>query len=142
MNVFFLWLWFHYNWISLSTGEPRVISLSGSLFACPLGGHFHQFCDGTWLRFVNRMAARDLDDLRARALGHELLSWRWNHLVLRGDQIPTRLALPCCLFDRSRERHDTPRHLRVCHERGSLRVHDGSERGGELPFFEKQKAIL
>jgi hypothetical protein len=75
------------------------------------GRPFNEFCDGARLRFVNRMTAGDFDYGRAGALGHKLLGWRRNHLVLIGDQIPTWLGLPCCFFDRPSERLDTPAHL-------------------------------
>ena len=84
------------------------------------------------------MATRDLDDYRTRALGHKVLGRRWNHLILGGDQIPTRLGPPCRLTDRATECLDTPRNLRVSHEGGLLRIHVGRERGGELCLVENR----
>src|SRR6266404_4963270 len=117
---------------TLGTGL-RVDSFSGAL---------NQRCNGAWLRHINRVTARNLDDCRTRALGHETLGRRWNHLVVGNDQIPTWLGPPCRLTDRATERFDAPGNLRVSHEGGLFRIHVGRERGGELCLVEKQEAVL
>src|SRR6266508_3292623 len=96
------------------------ISSSGEFLAYCFSSVFHEICNGVWLRHINRVAARRLDDCRTRALSHEPLCWRRNHLVLGGDQIPTRLGPPCCLADRATECFDAPWDLRVSHEPGSF----------------------
>src|SRR5207244_1043899 len=65
--------------------------LRTDLLVYSFGGAFNRPCDGIWLRHINRMAARDLDDRRTRALGHEALRPRRAQLVLRSNQLPTRL---------------------------------------------------
>src|SRR6266404_7663978 len=45
-------------------------------------------------RHVDRVTARNLVDRRARALGHETLARRRNHLVLGYEQVPARLGFP------------------------------------------------
>src|SRR2546428_13128775 len=102
-------------WSSLLVGSP---SSSTGLLVYSFCSRFNQLGDGIWLRNINRVAARNLDDCRASALGHKMLGRRRNHPVLGSDQVPTRLGLPRRLADRATERFDTPRHLRVGHERG------------------------
>src|SRR6266446_7441469 len=71
------------------------LALGTGLFARSFGGGFDQVRNGGWLRDVDRMAARHLDDGGAGALGHETLGGRRNHFVVGDDQIPTRLGPPC-----------------------------------------------
>jgi len=80
-----------------------------------------------WLRYVNRVTARDLDDARTRALRHETLGRRRDHLVVSGHQVPARLGLPRWLADRAAERFQAPGDLRIGHECSSLRVHVSRE---------------
>src|SRR2546427_10819560 len=97
------------------------------LFVNSFRSVLNQRCNGVWLRHIDRVTTRNLDDCRTRALGHEMLRrWR-NHLVLGHDQIPTRLGPPCRLTDRATECVDTPRDLRVSHERCLFSVHVGGE---------------
>src|SRR5882672_11447068 len=91
-------------------------SSSTDLFVYSLGSLFNQLRNGVWLRHIDRVAARNLDDCRTGALGHETLGRRRNHLVLGGDQIPTGLGPPRRLTDRATECFDAPRDLRVSHE--------------------------
>src|SRR5437868_9721165 len=83
---------------------PWLVFMSPKHFACFLGipwtprsvhrcFHFHFFGSlfderghRIWLRYVNRVTARDLDDARPRALRHETLGRRWDHLVVSGHQ--------------------------------------------------------
>src|SRR5580765_3792672 len=88
------------------------------------------------------MAAGDLGDRRAGALGHEALGWRWNHFVLAGHEVPARLGLPSRPADCAGERPDAPWNLRVRHERRLLSGYIGRERRSELRFVEKQIAVL
>ena len=75
------------------------------------GGFLDQRGHSFWLRHVDRVTALDLDDGRARALGHELLGrWR-DHLVVGCDQIPARFASPRRFADCAVESLDSPRHL-------------------------------
>src|SRR5438477_1560941 len=102
---------------------------SGEFFVYSLGRVFNYLCNRVWLRHIDRMAAGHLVHSRTRALGHEPLCWRRNHFILRGDQIPTRLGLPCRLADCATKCSDAPWDLRVSHERGFFSVHVGSECG-------------
>ena len=92
--------------------------LGSGLFGHSFRSGFNQLCNSVWLRHVNRVAARYLDDCRTSALCHETLRRRWDHLVLGGDQIPTRLSPPCRMTDRSIECFGAPRDLRISHEGG------------------------
>src|SRR5437762_412738 len=87
-----------------------------SLFGHSVGVAFNQRRNGVWLRHIDSMTARNLDDCRTRALGHETLRRRRNHLVVGGDQIPTGLGPPCRLTDRAVQSFEAPRNLRVSHE--------------------------
>src|SRR4030042_6983560 len=77
-----------------SLGRPaRAIGLVRRRFHFS-GGLFDERGHRIRLRHVDRVTARDLDDSRTRALGHEALSRRWDHLVVGGNQVPDRLGLP------------------------------------------------
>src|SRR2546425_728565 len=88
------------------------------------------------------MTARRLAHRRARALGHETLSCRWNHPIVRHDQVPARLGLPPRLGDCASQSLNAPRDLRLSHEYGRLRVHVPRERCGEFGTVEEQVAVL
>src|SRR5580704_6573208 len=64
---------------------------------------FGGFCDQSRhrlrLRYIDRVAALDLDDHRTRALRHLPLGVGWNHLVLSRKQVPARFSFPCRLTD-------------------------------------------
>src|SRR2546425_9995686 len=95
-------------WSSPLVGSP---SSSTGLLVYSFCSRFNQLGDGIWLRNINRVAARNLDDCRASALGHETLCrWR-DHLVFGGDQIPTRLGSPCRFADLATQRCNAPRDL-------------------------------
>lgn len=104
-----------------------VHALDTGLLMHTFGCTFNQHCDGIWLRHIDRVAARNLDDCGTRALGHEALGRKWNHFVLSGDQIPTRFVPPCRLTDRAAECFDAPRDLGVSHEGGLFCGDVGSE---------------
>ena len=107
--------------------------------AVAFGGLFDKGCHSCGLRHVDRMAAFNPDDCKARPLGHGALGgWR-NHPVLDDDQIPARLGLPCWFADCTAESLHAPRDLGVGHDRSFLRLHVGRERGGELSLVEEQK---
>src|SRR6267142_6893192 len=112
----------------------RRIRLFGSLF--------DERGDRIWLRYVDRVTAHDLDDCRTRALGHEVLGRRWDHLVVGGDQVPTRLGPPRRLADRTAECAHAPRDLGVGHERCPFCVYVSRECGGELRPVEEEIAVL
>ncbi len=86
-------------------------------------GFFDERSHRIWLRHVDRVTARYLDDCRTCALGHETLGRWWDHLVVGGDQVPARLGLPRRLADRAAERLHAPRDLGIGHERGLFFVH-------------------
>src|SRR5437870_12450437 len=98
------------------------------------------YCIGP--RHVDRVTARNLFDCRARALGHETLGWRRNHLVLGYEQVPTRLRLPSRFTDRAAQRFDAPRNLRIGHERGLSRFHVSRERRCELRLLKEEITVL
>src|SRR6267378_3039977 len=117
----------------------------GDLPRCRLrasGGLFDKFCDSGRLRYIDGVAALDLNDRGARPLGHGTLGVRWNHLVLGGDQVPARLSPPRGFADRAANGPRAPRNLGVSHKRGFFWVHVGGERGWKLRLVEKQKAVL
>ena len=87
------------------------------------GGLFDERGHRIRLRHVDRVTARDLGDSRTRALGHEALGRRWDHLVVGSNQVPARLGLPSRLADRAAERVHAPWDLGGCHERGPFCVH-------------------
>src|SRR5260370_2683258 len=57
-------------------------------------GFFDERSHRIWLRHVDRVTARYLDDCRTCALGHETLGRRWDHLVFAADPVPAPLGLP------------------------------------------------
>src|SRR6202521_711234 len=117
----------------------------GDLIRCRLrasGGLFDKLCDGPRLRYIDGVAALDLNDRGARPLGHGTLGVRWNHLILGGDQVPARLGPPRGFADRAANGPNAPRNLGVSHKRVFFWVHVARERGGELRLVEKQKAVL
>src|SRR3989442_15949285 len=81
-------------------------------------GFFDERSHRIWLRHVDRVTARYLDDCRTCALGHETLGRRWDHLVVGGDQVPARLGLPRPLADRAPERPPPPPDLGIGPGRG------------------------
>src|SRR5260370_2126836 len=103
---------------------------------------FNKICDSSWLRYVDGVTSLDLNDRSTRALGHNTLGVRWNHLVLGGDQVPARLAPPRRFADRAANGAHAPRNLRVSHKRGFFWLHVGCERGWKLRLVEEQKAVL
>jgi len=113
-----------------SPSSPRSLGLVRYLSHYFLGGLFHVRPGGLFderghrfrLRHVDRVTACDLDDSRTSALGHEALSRWWDHLVVSGNQVSTRLGLPSRLADRAVERVQTPWDLGVCHECGLFNV--------------------
>src|SRR6266536_268786 len=94
------------------------------------------------LRDVNRVAARDLDDGRTRPRRHLALGRRRDHPVVGRDEIPTWFAAPRRFADRAAKSVNTPRHLRVGHERGLFGRDVGSERVMELVPVQEQEAVL
>jgi len=66
------------------------------------------------------MTARHFRHLGFGASGHRPLSRRWNHLVLRGDQIVARLRLPSWFSYGARKGINTPRDLRIGHPYGGV----------------------
>ena len=88
----------------------------GCFFPCrqgTRGGFFDEVSDGFRLRHIHGVAAFDLDDRRAGALGHSTLSVRRDHFVFGRDQVPAWLGSPRRLGDRAIERVETPRDLGV-----------------------------
>src|SRR3989442_16001748 len=88
------------------------------------------------------MTAGRLAHRRARPLGHETLSDRWNHPIVRHDQVPARLGLPRRLGDCASQSLNAPWDLRLSHEYGRLRVHVPGERCSEFGTVEEQVAVL
>src|SRR5258705_8893427 len=119
---------------------PELLSSGGGLHT--LGGLVDQSCDSLWLRHVDGVAALDLNDRRARPLGHGTLGIGWDHLVVGGDQVPARLGLPRWFTDLAAESLHAPRDLRVSHESGFFCVHIGCEGSAELRPIEEQIAVL
>src|SRR5882672_7080100 len=105
-------------------------------------GLLNKSCDSTGLRYVDGMAALDLNDRRTGPLGHGTLGLRWDHLVLGRDQVPARLGPPRRFADRAANGPHAPRDLGIGHERSFFCLYVGRERGGELRLVEKQKAVL
>src|SRR5260370_2088281 len=103
---------------------------------------FNKICDSSRLRYIDSVAALDLNDRSTGALGHSTLGVRWNHLVLGGDQVPARLGPPRWFADRAANGTHAPRNLGVSHKRGFFWVHVGCERGWKLRLVEEQKAVL
>ena len=87
------------------------------------------------------MAAGGLGDDRLGSLGHGALGGRRDHVVVRGDQVPGRLAAPGRLGDRTVQAVHTRRDLGVGHERGQLLWHVGGEGGGELVPVQEQEPV-
>jgi len=58
------------------------------------GGLFDKLCDGFRLRYIDGVAALDLNDRSTSPLGHLTLGIRWDHLVVAGEQVPARLGPP------------------------------------------------
>src|SRR5712664_1992608 len=106
------------------------------------GGLLNKSCDSTGLRYVDGVAALDLNDRRTGPLGHGTLGLRWDHLVLGGDQVPARLGSPRRFADRAANGPHAPRDLGIGHELSFFCLYVGRERGGELRLVEKQKAVL
>src|SRR6266849_3472982 len=100
-------------------------------------GLFDEMSDGLRLRHIHGVAAFDLDDRRACAFGHSPLSVRRDHLVFGRDLVPAWLCSPRRLGDRATERLDTPRNLRVGHERSHVRTYVRGECGRELGLIEE-----
>src|SRR6267378_5058171 len=119
---------------------PELLSGGGGLHT--FGSLFDKTCDSLWLRHVDGMAALDLNDRRARPLGHGTLGIRWDHLVVGDDQVPARLGLPRRFTDLAAESLHAPRDLRVSHESGSFCVHIACEGSAELCPIEEQIAVL
>src|SRR6266403_481548 len=103
---------------------------------------FNKIRDSSRLRYVDGVTSLDLNDRSTRALGHSTLGVRWNHLVLGGSQVPTRLGPPRGFADRAANGPHAPRNLGVSHKRGFFWVHVGCERGWKLRLVEEQKAVL
>src|SRR5258708_22538960 len=102
-----------------------------------LRGFFDEIGDGLRLRYIHVVATFDLDNHRASAFGHSPLSVRRDHFVFGRDQVPTWLCSPCRLGDRTTERIETPRDLRVGHERSHVWTHVRGECGWELRLIEE-----
>src|SRR5882762_7013466 len=88
------------------------------------------------------MTTLDFNDCSTNPLRHGSLSIRWDHLVLGSDKVPARLALPRRFTDLATESLQTPRNLRVGHERGFFCLHITREGSGKLSFVEEQIAVL
>ena len=73
-----------------------------------LGRFFNQCRHRLRLRYIDRVAALDLDDHRTRALRHLPLGVGWNHLVLGRKQVPARFRFPCRFTDSAVKRVHTP----------------------------------
>jgi hypothetical protein len=71
-----------------------------------------------------------------------MLGVRRDHLVFGSDKVPAWLCSPCRLGDRTTERLDTPRDLRVGHKRSHIRTHVRGEEGREFGFIKEQESIL
>src|SRR6266571_2966439 len=89
--------------------SPSLVSLRLHSF----DGCFDERRHRMWLRHVDGVTARYLDDGRTCALGHETLGRRWDHLVVDGDQVPARPGLPRWLTDRAALRFHAPRDLGI-----------------------------
>jgi hypothetical protein len=127
--------------VSNSQGGPAP----GDLVRCRLrasGGLFDKLCDSPRLRYIDGVAALDLNDRGTRPLGHGTLGVRWDHLVLGGYQVPARLGPPRGFADRAANGPHAPRNLGISHKPSFFWVHVGGERGWELRLVEKQKAVL
>jgi hypothetical protein len=105
-------------------------------------GLLDEFGHGCGLRYVDRVAARDLDNGRARPSRHLALGrWR-DHPVFRRDELPAWLAPPRRLADLAAQGLNTPRDLRVGHERSLLGAQVTREGRVELLPVEEQKPVL
>ncbi len=93
------------------------------------------------LRDVDRVAARLFGDGRPGSLCHGPLQWRRDHPVIGRHQVPVRLAAPSRLTHLAIERLDSPRDLRVGHERCLPRRDIGGERSREFLAIEEQEAV-
>jgi len=93
------------------------------------------------VRDVDRVTAADLDHRRPGALRHESLCGDGNHLVVRDEEIPTRLVLPRRITDRPAQGLDAPRHLRIGHERGFPFLDVAGEGRRELLPVEKEISV-
>src|SRR5918999_1902882 len=103
---------------------PDYLARSRSHFG---SGLFNEVSHGCRLRHVDRMAARNLLNGRSRSLRHRALGGRGDHPVFSCDEVPAWLAPPCRLADRAAQGFNTPRDLRVGHERSLI----GTQVGGE-----------
>src|SRR2546423_14439986 len=57
-------------------------------------GCFDERSHRIWLRHVDRVTARYLDDWRTCAFGHETLGRRWFHAVVGVDQVAIPFGVP------------------------------------------------
>jgi hypothetical protein len=62
-------------------------------------GLFDKCRHGGWLRHIDRMAGRDLDNGRPRSRRHRLLGWRGDPPVFGRNEVPARLGPPRRLAD-------------------------------------------
>jgi len=67
------------EWSRVTRYKQEWQILGTGLFGHSFRSGFNQLCNSVWLRHVNRMAARCLDDCRNSALCHETLGRRWDH---------------------------------------------------------------
>src|ERR1700722_17376698 len=118
----------------------RTIYLLRFSLRCSQGircGLFDEMNDRLRMRHVHGMAAFDLHDRRSCAFGHGMLGVGRDHLVFSSDKVPAWLCSPCRLGDRTTERLDTPRDLRVGHKRSHIRTHVRGEEGREFGFIKE-----
>src|SRR6266446_204124 len=94
----------HISWSSLNLDHRPLNSLYG---------FFDELSHRMWLRDVDRVTARSLDDCRTCVLGHETLGQQWDHLVVGGDQVPAWPGLPRWLADHAAQCLLAPRDLRI-----------------------------
>src|SRR2546428_13936859 len=88
------------------------------------------------------VTARRLAHRRAGPLGHETLSYRWNHPIVRRHEVPARLGPPRRFRHLAVERVEAPRHLRLGYELRQRRSDIRRERSGELRLIEEQEPVL
>jgi hypothetical protein len=115
-------------------GEVVAQSVRSCITVDPALGLVVQASLAAWLITAATTAGREtkrgvagasLGDGRLGPLGHGALGGRRDHAVLRGDQVPGRLAAPGRLGDRPAQRVDTPGDLGVGHERCQFLRHIG-----------------
>src|ERR1700730_16670155 len=94
---------------------------------CTLRSLFDECSDILRTRYVDGVAAFNLDNCCAGAFRHHSLGVRRNHFVLSGEQVPAWFCFPCRFTDFAVECLRAPRNLRISHESGRIWFHVSGE---------------